>query len=43
MEGFRAQFAPVYFEKLDPGETESVAYLLGQSEEYRICSADKIV
>jgi hypothetical protein len=43
MAGFRAQFSPVYFEKLDPGETESLAYLLGQSEECLICSADKIV
>ena len=41
--GFRAQFDPVYFEKLDPGETESLAYLLSQSDEYRICSADKII
>ena len=43
LEGFRAQFDPVYFEKLDPGETESLAYLLQQSGECRICSADKIV
>lgn len=41
--GFRASFRPVYFEKLDPGETESLAYLLKQPEEYRFCSADKIV
>jgi hypothetical protein len=33
----------VYFEKLDPGETESLAYLLRQSDECWICSADKIV
>jgi hypothetical protein len=25
---FRAQFDPTYFEKLDPGETESLAYLV---------------
>jgi hypothetical protein len=43
MDGFRAQFDPVYFEKLDPGETESLAYLLDESEECRICSADKII
>ena len=41
--GLRAQFGPSYFEKLDPGETESLAYLLKQSDECRICSADKIV
>ena len=39
----RAKFSPAYFEKLDPGETESLAYLLGQPEECRLCSADKIV
>lgn len=43
LDGLRAQFDPVYFEKLDPGETESLAYLLEQSDECRICSADKIV
>ena len=43
MNGFRAQFDPVYFEKLDPGETESLAYLLDQSDKCMICSADKIV
>lgn len=40
---FRVKFDPVYFEKLDPGETESLAYLLRQSEDCRICSADKII
>lgn len=43
LDGFRARFGPVYFEKLDPGETESLAYLLEQSEECQICSADKII
>jgi hypothetical protein len=43
MNGFQARFDPVYFEKLDPGETESLAYLLDQSDECMICSADKIV
>jgi len=41
--GLRARFSPGYFEKLDPGETESLAYLLRQSDECQICSADKIV
>ncbi|MHB8899520.1 MAG: hypothetical protein ACYC6Y_12290 [Thermoguttaceae bacterium] len=43
LDGLRAQFDAVYFEKLDPGETESLAYLLEQSDECRICSGDKIV
>ena len=41
---FKGQFDPLYLEKLDPGETESLAYLLNQKEQdYRFCSADKIV
>ena len=40
---FRDTFDPVYFEKLDPGETESLAYLLRQNDECQICSADKIL
>ena len=43
MNGFLGEFDPVYLEKLDPGEAVSLAYLLGQSDECRICSADKIV
>ncbi len=39
---FLAQFDPVYLEKMDAGETESLAYLLEQSNQCRICSADKI-
>jgi hypothetical protein len=41
--GLRAKFDPVYFEKLDAGETESLGYLLKQADECQICSADKIV
>jgi len=40
---FRGSFDPSYFEKLDPGETESLAYLLNLKETGWICSADKIV
>ncbi len=43
LNGLRAQFDPGYFEKLDPGETESLAYLLQQGNDCQICSADKIV
>jgi hypothetical protein len=43
LDHFRAKFSPAYFEKLDAGETESLAYLLGQSDECQLCSADKIV
>jgi hypothetical protein len=41
--GFLTQFDPVYLEKLDAGEAESLAYLLTLQGECRICSADKIV
>lgn len=41
---FKGLFGPIYLEKLDPGETESLAYLLKQGErDFRLCSADKIV
>jgi hypothetical protein len=40
---FRAQFDPTYFEKLDPGETESLAYLVNSKDTCLVCSADAIV
>ncbi len=40
---FRAAFDPTYFERLDPGETESLVYLLSSRETCLICSADTIV
>jgi hypothetical protein len=41
---FKRRFDPQYLEKLDPGETESLAYLLNQmAQDFRLCSADKIV
>ncbi len=43
MQNFRDLFDVSYVEKLDPGETESLSYLLDQSEECLFCSADKIV
>lgn len=43
LEGFLDQFDPSYAEKLDPGETESLAYLMKAPRETRICSADAIV
>ena len=43
LKNFTDRFDPIYFEKLDPGEVESIVYLLSQSEEHLFCSADKIV
>jgi len=44
LETLRSRFDPTYFEKLDPGETESLAYLLQQHEmSCMISSTDKIV
>jgi hypothetical protein len=39
----RDRFGPVYFERLDPGETESLVHFFGIAGECWICSADKIV
>ncbi len=43
MSAFRNSFDPSYLEKLDDGETESLAFLVNSTEQYLICSADKIV
>jgi hypothetical protein len=43
LSGFQGQFDASYLEKLDPGETESLSYLLDQGTECLLCSADKIV
>jgi hypothetical protein len=40
---FRARFDPVYVGELDPGETESLAYLTQSSESFVISSGDAIV
>jgi len=40
---FRSCFDPSYFERLDTGEAESLAYLLNAEEPCLICSADSIV
>lgn len=40
---FRARFDPLYVQKLDDGETESLCYCLEQGDPYRLCSADAIV
>ncbi len=40
---FRAQFDPLYVQKLDDGETESLAYCLREGDPHRLCSSDAIV
>jgi hypothetical protein len=40
---FVARFDPTYFEKLDPGEAESLAYLDDCDDPCLICSSDAIV
>jgi hypothetical protein len=40
---FRAQFDPLYVQKLDDGETESLAFCLREGDPYRLCSSDAIV
>ena len=38
---FRAEFDPVYVGELDPGETESLAYLTQSSESFVISSGGR--
>jgi hypothetical protein len=41
---FRKSFDPIYVEKLDPGETESLVHLLSpDGEHFHLCSSDAIV
>ena len=40
---FRNRFEPTYFERLDPGEAESLAFLLLSDQSFLISSADSIV
>jgi hypothetical protein len=40
---FRARFDPLYVQKLDDGETESLAFCLREGDPYRLCSSDAIV
>jgi hypothetical protein len=40
---FFDRFDPLYLERLDPGEAESLAYLVRSSEPCQICSSDAIV
>ena len=43
IEIFKENFDAEYIEKLDPGETESLVFLLSEKEKYLICSGDGIV
>jgi hypothetical protein len=40
---FRARFDPLYVQKLDDGETESLCFCLDEGTPYRLCSSDAIV
>jgi len=40
---FREQFAPLYLGELDPGETESLAFLAQSTESFLLSSGDAIV
>jgi len=40
---FLDRFSIGYIEKLDPGETETLAFLLNSEEKYTICASDQIV
>jgi len=43
LDTFLSQFGPVYLDKLDPGEADSLALLTSSSDRWTICSADAIV
>lgn len=43
LQNFKSQFDSTYLERLDPGETESLVFLLDSPEEFLISSADAIV
>lgn len=43
VQAFRKSFDPSYADRLDPGETESLVYLLGAKGDWKFCSADSIV
>ena len=43
VEKFTRKYGPVYLEKLDYGEAESLAFLMDSQEEWVIASSDKIV
>jgi len=40
---FIKKYGPVYLEKLDPGEAESLAFLMDSQEQWLISSGDEIV
>ncbi len=43
IDAFGGQFDPSYLEQIDPGEAESLAFLLSSSDPYLLCSSDAIV
>lgn len=43
LKSFLDRFDPVYFGEMDPGETESLAYLVSSPDPCLICSSDAIV
>jgi len=43
LQRFRSRFDPSYFERLDAGEAESLAFLMNSDDPYQMCSADSIV
>ena len=40
---FMKKYSPVYLDRLDPGEAESLAFLMDSQEEWLISSSDEIV
>ena len=40
VDAFKSRFRPAHFDSRDPGEAESLTYLLSVTEDIRICSGD---
>jgi hypothetical protein len=43
IDAFRERFSEVYLDAMDPGETESLAFLESSADPWRLCSSDAIV
>jgi hypothetical protein len=43
IEAFKQQFGPTYLDRMDPGEAESLAYLMESREPWLLSSGDEIV
>jgi hypothetical protein len=43
IDAFRERFSQIYLDAMDPGETESLAFLESSADPWRLCSSDALV